>query len=177
MSKPKPIAWYRPGRAVISADGYRYTLGAPYGADFDSSFQPQLSPEQMLERGVFEGKYMNDARGEFPIEWFRNARLSLVADPLINEYKIKSRLSLDDWKKKGWIHKPDKKGWFEWYCRYYVGRRIPDLDALQIKRWRAFRRHAGQIRRHCSGPLLHDMTCRARQKQALLQWAYDPKAL
>jgi hypothetical protein len=151
--------------------GYRYVLDAPMGEEFAPDFQPYHSPQEMLAMGVFEGKYCNDCRGEFPKSWFENAKLSEAPDPSLNYFGIKSRQPLSVWREKGWIFEPDPRGWFQWYCRYYLGRRIPDLDAVQIKRWRGFARHAGQIRANCAPG---DIFCRRRQRQALLQWAYDP---
>ena len=151
--------------------GYRYTLVAPMGDDFAPGFEPFFSPKEMLEMGVFEGKYCNDCTDEFPADWFENAKLSDVQDPAVNYFGIKSRQPLSVWQQKGWIYGPDPRGWFQWYCRYYLGRRIPEVDPIQIKRWRAFSRHAGQIRANCDPG---DIFCRPRQRQALLQWAYDP---
>lgn len=148
--------------------GYCYTLSAPEGGDFDPEFQPALSPKEMLEMGVFEGKYCND---EFPREWFAIARISDRPDPALNYFGIKSRQPLSIWRDKGWIYGPDPRGWFQWYCRYYFGRRLPDIDSIQVKRWKAFARHAGQIRANCEPG---DIFCRRRQRQALLQWSYDP---
>jgi len=151
--------------------GYSYELTAPEGGGFAEAFTPAFTPAQMLELGVFEGKYCNDCREEFPASWFASARLSDVADPTLNCFGIKSRQSLAVWREKGWIIGPDPRGWFQWYCRYYRGRRLPAVDARQIGRWRAFARHAAQIRANCAP---HDLNCRPRQRQALLQWAYDP---
>lgn len=151
--------------------GYRYQRNAAPGEDFDAGFAPEMSPRQMLELGVFEGKYMNDCQSEFPTNWFENARLSERPDPSQNAFGLKSRMPLSHWREKGWIIGPDPRGWFQWYCRYWMGRRLPVVDAAQIKRWRAFSRHRGQIRANC-GPM--DLDCRPRQRQALLQWAYDP---
>ena len=151
--------------------GYVYRLEAPEGEVRAEGFDPWCGPAKMLEMGVFEGKYLNDCRDEFPEEWFRTARLSDRADPTINFFGIKSRQPLSHWREKGWIHGPDPRGWFQWYCRYWRGRRLPDTDAVQIRRWRGFARHAGQVRAHCWPG---DLACRPRQRQALLQWAHDP---
>lgn len=141
------------------------------GEQFDSAFVPHHTPKEMLAMGVFEGKYLNDCTAEFPPDWYTDARLSNVPDVSCNHFGIKSRQPLETWQQKGWIYGPDPRGWFQWYCRYFMGRRLPEVDAIQIKRWRSFARHAGQIRANCEPG---DIFCRRRQRQALLQWAYDP---
>ena len=155
--------------------GYRYELVAPTGRNFDSNFHPELTPKEMLALGVFCGKYMTDCRAEFPVTWFQHARLSPSGrDCSLNYFGVDASQPLSVWRDKGWIHPDDPRGWFQWYCRYYMGRRIPDEDERQIKRWKAIRRHVVQIRRHCEpGNLL----CRPRQRQALLHWAYDSRKL
>ncbi|MDG1430530.1 MAG: hypothetical protein P8L68_07715 [Paracoccaceae bacterium] len=150
---------------------YSYLITAPYDAVKSDAFNPHLTPAQMLAMGVFEGKYINDCRAEFPEDWFLNAKLSDTPDPNLNYFGIKSRQPLSVWRNKGWIYGPDPRGWFQWYCRYFMGRRIEEIDGIQKKRWRSFNRHAGQIRANCSAG---DPFCRPRQRQALLQWAYDP---
>ena len=150
---------------------YAYTLAAPTGRQFAEGFAPAFSPKEMLHHGVFEGKYLNDCRDEFPASWFDGAKLSDAADPAMNCFGVKSRQPLSVWCEKGWIYGPDPRGWFQWYCRYYLGRRMEAIDAKQIKRWRAFTRHEAQVRSHCD---TLDFTCRPRQRQALLQWSYDP---
>lgn len=156
----------------LMQQGYSYQLTAPMGAGFDLDFKPELTPKEMLQMGVFEGKYMNDCQDEFPKDWFENAPLSpLKPDISCNFFKVKSRQPLSVWKQKGWIIEPDIRGWFQWYCRYYMGRRIPNIDKIQIKRWRLFYRHKAQILKGC---LPMDLECRKRQRQALLQWAYNP---
>ena len=166
---------YRIGSIVHVNDrmqsGYAYEIVARAGRDFAENFTPHFTPKQMLELGIFEGKYCNDCRAEFPEDWFKNARLSDTPDPTMNCFGVKSRQPLSVWRQKGWIKDPDPRGWFQWYCRYYLGRRIPNIDVWQIKRWRAFARHAAQIKANCA-PM--DIVCRPRQRQALLQWAYDP---
>ena len=162
------------GRILVSdhmQSGYGYDLVAPMGTDFAKDFSPHYSPREMLEMGIFEGRYLSDCTEEFPADWFENAKISRVSDPALNYFGVKSRQSLGIWRAKGWIHGPDPRGWFQWYCRYYLGRRIDAIDQIQIKRWRGFARHAGQIRANCYPG---DVFCRPRQRQALLQWAHDP---
>lgn len=150
---------------------YRYILTAKAGAQFHPNFTPYYAPQQMLEMGVFEGRYLNDCTDELPAQWFENAKISPKPDPALNYFGIKSRQPLDVWQQKGWIYGPDPRGWFQWFCRYYIGRRLPDIDPIQIKRWKGFARHAGQIRANCYPG---DVFCRPRQRQALLQWSHDP---
>ena len=155
--------------------GYRYELTAPAGRSFDPEFHPELTPAQMLRLGVFGGKYMTDCGKEFPESWFHRAKLAPERrDPSLNYFGVDASQKLSVWRQKGWIHPDDPRGWFQWYCRYYRGRRIHGEDARQIKRWRAIRRHVRQIERHCERG---DPTCRPRQRQALLHWAYDSRKI
>lgn len=153
---------------------YCYQLTEPMGKNFHSDFLPELTPKEMLEIGVFGGKYMTDCRDEFPADWFANAKLSLARrEPSLNFFGVNASKSLAYWREKGWIHPEDPRGWFQWYCRYYMGRRCSD-DERQIKRWRAMKRHVAQIRKHC---FPGDLDCRKRQRQALLHWAYDSREM
>ena len=151
--------------------GYRYRLDAPLGEVQSERFRPHFTPAEMLELGIFEGKYCNDCTGELPAAWFEKAKISDVPDSSLNYFAIKSRQALSVWRQKGWIYGPDPRGWFQWYCRYYLGRRLLEVDDIQIKRWRAFARHAGQIRANCEPG---NIFCRRRQRQGLLQWSHDP---
>ena len=152
-----------------------YDLVEPEGANFDPRFKPALTPKQMLELGVFGGKYLSDCRGEFPEDWFKNAKLSPhKKDPSLNFFGVNASLPLQVWRQKGWIHPADPRGWFQWYCRYYRGRRLGEEDRRQIKRWRAIRRHAAAVAKNCA-PC--DWNCRRRQRQALLHWAYDSRLI
>jgi len=152
--------------------GYVYFLTEQAGKNFHSEFRPQLSPKQMLELGVFGGKYMSDCTSEFPVDWFEKAQLcSEIHDPALNYFGVNASQTLAEWRRKGWIYKEDPRGWFQWYCRYFMGRRCPD-DERQIKRWKSMSRHIGQIKKNCL-PL--DLDCRPRQRQALLHWAYDTR--
>jgi hypothetical protein len=165
-------------RRVIVHDrmqrGYEYELTAPPGRHFDPDFQPDLTPKQMLALGVFGGKYLTDCRSEYPASWFAKAKLSPdFHDPSLNYFGVSASQPLATWRKKGWIYHEDPRGWFQWYCRYYLGRRCPD-DERQIRRWRAMRRHVAQLRKACRRG---DLTCRPRQRQALLQWAYDARRI
>jgi hypothetical protein len=154
---------------------YRYALIAPTGRNFDPEFDPELTPAQMLRLGVFCGKYMTDCRKEFPASWFKGAKLAVRGrDCSLNCFGVDASQPLSVWRAKGWIHPDDPRGWFQWYCRYYMGRRIPEEDRRQIKRWKAIRRHIRQIEKHCEKG---DVFCRRRQRQALLHWAYDSRKI
>lgn len=154
---------------------YTYQLSAPEGKQFAEPFTPDLTPKQMLELGVFGGKYMTDCTDEFPADWFTNAKLCHdFHDPELNYFGINASQPLAVWIEKGWIFEEDPRGWFQWYCRYYMGRRIPTEDQRQIARWKAMRRHVGQVKAHCTPG---DQLCRRKQRQALLHWAYDSRTL
>ena len=124
----------------------------------------------MLRLGVFGGDYfLGENYDEFPKSWFTQAKLSLKKNPKINYFQVDASQPLSEWRRKGWIHPDDPRGWFQWYCRYYMGRRHED-DQRQIKRWKAIKRHVAQIKNSCP-PM--DLSCRPRQRQALLHWAYN----
>ena len=139
--------------------------------DFYKLFEPELSPKKMLEYGVFGGSYLGDTITEYPKSWFVKAKISKTFNTDLNRFKIESGLSREHWIKKGWIFKEDPLGWFQWYCRFSMGRRIPYIDQIQIKRWKNFKRHLMAIKKNCDEG---DFNCRKRQRQAILQWAYDP---
>ena len=165
-------------RTVVVNDrmqrGYIYERTAPVGRDFAPDFQPDLTPKQMLQLGVFGGKYLTDCREEFPAGWFTRAKLSPEGrDARLNYFGVHASQSLREWRRKGWVRPQDPRGWFQWYCRYYMGRRGRD-DARQIRRWRAIARHVAAIRKNCE-PL--DLECRRRQRQAVLHWAYDSRKM
>jgi hypothetical protein len=170
---------------------YSYVLSENPGSAFGEGFEPYLTPGEILALGAFGGKYLNDCLLEFPAEWFWRAGLAGKLCPggediSVNYFKIDSRLPLSEWRKAGWVPgpggkvltgkravlsnaetNPDERGWFQWYCRYWLGRRIPELDAVQIQRWKNFRRHYGAVQKACGG-----LDCRPRQRQALLHWAW-----
>jgi hypothetical protein len=158
-------------------EGYRYARTARAGRDFDPQFTPDLTPPEMLRLGVFGGRYMTDGRGEFPKSWFKHAKLAQGRrgrDVALNYFGVDASQPLSEWRKKGWIHDNDPRGWFQWYCRYYMGRRLPDEDRRQITRWKMIRRHVRQIEKNCDRG---DVLCRPRQRQALLHWAYDSRKI
>ena len=200
VAKGRPLESFSKGQTIYvwnkMRKGYSYELSEDPGRNL--AFDPYATPGEILAAGAFEGKYLNDCLLEFPAEWFLNA-LSLgklsPGNPSIdvNQFKILSRLPLEEWQKAGWVpptkgarrgknakgrdilsdpaRNPDERGWFQWYCRYWMGRRLPDLDTVQIGRWKAFVRHSGAIKKNCG---VGALTCRPRQRQALLQWAWNP---
>ena len=139
--------------------------------NFYKLFKPQLTPKKMFELGVFGGSYFGKKIKEFPKSWYQNAKLSKKFDVNQNLFKVAAGLSRKEWLEKGWIFKEDSLGWFQWYCRFINGRRIPHIDEIQIKRWKAFKRHVTAIKKNCEPG---DIYCRRRQRQAILQWAYNP---
>lgn len=152
-----------------------YYLTEEIGENFHSDFSPELSPKELLSLGVFGGKYMTDCISEFPKDWFENAKLAPEEKDInLNYYQVDASLPLKYWKEKGWINPVDPRGWFQWYCRYYHGRRIPDEDLRQIKRWKAMKRHVGAVKNNCEKK---DQACRIKQRQALLHWAYDSREI
>ena len=154
--------------------GYVYYRTEPVGRNFAPEFRPELTPKRMLQLGVFGGKYMTDCRGEFPASWFARAKLCRERhDARLNRFGVYASQPLAVWRRKGWIRPQDPRGWFQWYFRYYLGRRTAD-DARQIRRWRAIARHAAAIRKHCEKG---DLDSRRKQRQALLHWAYDSRKI
>ena len=139
--------------------------------DLYKIFKPELSPKKMLELGVFGGAYFGEKISEYPKSWFEKAKLSKKFDVKMNRFKVKAGLTRKEWQDKGWIFKEDPLGWFQWYCRFSNGRRIKSIDEIQIKRWKNFTRHVKAIKKNCDEG---DLSCRRRQRQAILQWAYNP---
>ncbi len=158
--------------------GYKYSCTEPIGKNFDSRFKPNLTPKEMLELGVFGGVYMRDCTKEYPAIWFKKVKFQKKGnyehDPNLNFFGVNASQPLSVWRKKGWIFKDDPRGWFEWYCRYFMGRRIPKEDDRQIKRWLAMKRHIMQIKYNCRSK---DFSCHRKQRQALLHWAYDSRKM
>jgi len=153
---------------------YIYFLTEAVGKNFDPRFKPELSPKEMLKMGIFGGKYMTDCRDEFPKDWYTEAKLNHeFHDPKLNFFGINASQPLSVWIKKGWINPEDPRGWFQWYCRYFMGRRHED-DERQIKRWLAMKRHIAQVKNNCQR---FDLDCRRKQRQVILHWAYDSRKL
>lgn len=154
---------------------YKYYLSKPIGESFGSEFKPELTPKEMLSLGIFGGKYMTDCKDEFPGEWFTGVKLCYERhDPKLNYFKVNASQPLSVWREKGWLTPEDPRGWFQWYCRYYLGRRIETIDDWQIKRWKAVKRHISQLKKNC---FPRDYSCRPKQRQAALHWAYDSRKI
>lgn len=177
LETSNPLCWFIKGKSIIVNNrmqtDYKYTLSENAGENFDENFTPKYTPGEMLKMGVFEGKYCNDQIGEFPQEWYLDALDNLSpegADVKCNYFSgYKSRQSLQVWQEKKWVpcadDDKDLRGWFEWYMRYWIGRRIPHIDQIQISRWKKFKRHYVQIKKA-------PFNKRQRQRQACLQWAW-----
>lgn len=170
-----------PKKIIVSDNyqkNYQYFLTQPVGKNFDPKFKPELTPAQMLKLGVFGGAYFDGVPGlipkDLPRAWFKGVKLSKdnKKHNELNFFGINASQPLSVWKKKGWIYHEDPHGWFQWYCRYYLGRRLPGEDNRQIGRWRAIRRHIAQVVHNCRR---QDLSCRPKQRQAILHWAYDSR--
>lgn len=157
-------------------DEYVYVITEPVGKNFDLDFKPELTPSEMMKLGIFDGRYFDVDQKELPLSWFKNAKMAKdgIPDPKLNYFKIHASQPLSVWQKKGWINPRDPRGWFQWYCRYYLGRRMPDEDFRQIKRWKAIKRHIAQVQMNC---VKGDLSCRPKQRQAILHWAYDSRKM
>ncbi|XP_048043295.1 uncharacterized protein zgc:113208 [Megalobrama amblycephala] len=116
-----------------------------------TEFTPNMSPKEVLQAGSFGGTYFRpiyssitkqhykDVWQELPEEWLDGLDISKqVASSTyrenVNTYNVKCGGSLEMWESSGWIVPQDPYGWFQWYCRFYQGRRTVD-DARQISRW------------------------------------------
>lgn len=146
----------------------------PEGDYDDEEFQPDLTPREMLELGIFGGKYFDEKPEDLPSEWWENVdRPEGDPDPSRNYFDEDASQPMEVWKEKGWINEnADPKGWFQWYSRYHQGRRLPEEDKRQISRWKQMKRHKAQVEKNCDPG---DEECRKRQRQALLHWGYDSR--
>ena len=115
------------------------------------NFHPNLSPKEVLQMGSFGGTYFRpifsdvtkkqygeEVWKELPADWLRGLNIKKqVASPKydlsVNRYKAKSGASLEEWESSGWMRDCDPYGWFQWYCRFFQGRRCAD-DERQISR-------------------------------------------
>jgi hypothetical protein len=166
----------------------RNAIGEFVFPDFPE-FRPNLSPKEVLQLGSFGGTYFrpiyssvtgisygSEEWKEFPADWFEKLNIAQRVTSKtyrndVNRYNEHCGGDLEMWESSGWITHIDPYGWFQWYCRSWMGRRLPTLDAIQIKRWKAFARHSGGVKKNCPAG---DLSCRPRQRQALLQWAWNP---
>ncbi len=158
-------------------ENYVYEISEPEGKNFHTDFKPELTPKEMLKLGVFGGVYMRDCTKEFPASWFDKAKFqkegSYKHEASLNFFGVNASQSLSVWREKGWIYNDDPRGWFQWYCRYYMGRRHKE-DREQISRWKKMKRHIGQVKKNCKAK---DLNCRRKQRQAILHWAYDSRII
>jgi hypothetical protein len=143
-------------------------------------FAPMLTPEKMLEHGVFGGNYFTKAKESEDFIGFRPSIIQLARlnskdkyDKEHNCYGVKAGETYENWMANGWIFPEDPLGWFHWYCRYASGRRC-FRDDHQIARQVAYGSRWGSYAR---GQLLSRGYVSSVVKQGLLQWAFDPYIL
>lgn len=117
------------------------------------SFTPNKSPEEMLREGVFGGSYFRPLKSrklgvvvdgdwkELPESWIKGLNVEKYLtnpeyDADVNKFHRACGQSIEEWEAAGWIsHEHDVRGWFQWYCRFFQGRRCED-DERQVSRWR-----------------------------------------
>jgi hypothetical protein len=159
-----------------------------------SDFKPNLSPEEVLRMGSFGGTYFRtiassvtgkvhvDAHLELPAQWISGLNVSkCIASPTydakVNKYKVKSGQDLRDWEESGWIVPQDPFGWFQFYCRFFQGRRTDD-DDRQISRWCACAGDKGRWKANLahkvasSGKDVDDPSISPVVRQTLQHWGY-----
>ena len=148
-------------------------------------FYPMLTPREMVEAGAFGGCYFGLVIEEYTdynyqelFDYhFKGLDTSLYLGetykPKLNKHKIRSGMSYEYWKEMKWMHEDDPYGWFEWYCKYSMGRRHPD-DDRQIRRWQDFCGHNGRWRKRIYGRIkeTNNRDVSPRIQQSLLHWGY-----
>ena len=93
----------------------------------------------------------------------------------VKKYGIKCGTSLRFWENKGWIHSIDPYNWFQWYFRYFLGRRCVD-DERQIDRWKGIvSRFKGKLVEMIKdvGGKFDDYSISPKIRQVLLHWGYE----
>ena len=150
--------------------GYHHERVATTGRNFHPDFRPDLATKEMLELGVFCGKYMTDTRKEFPASWFTRAKLSPHSrDCSLNYFGVDASQPLSVWRKRGCDSFRRSARMVPMVLPLLHGpANAPEEDARQIRRWNAMRHHWRRSNATAN-------TCRKRQRQALLHWAYDSR--
>lgn len=156
--------------------------------DWPDKFHPNLAPRDCIRAGMLSGTYFSRTDlisvGEFPVDWFEGLDPDTYSGDRerneVNMYGVHAGTSQADWERAGWMHSDDPRGWFQWYCRYWRGRRHED-DERQIDRWARFasvergrwtRTLYGKIR--SAGVPVDDGSISPVIRQSLLHWAYLP---
>ena len=156
------------------------------------NFNPNKSPIEVIKEGAFGGIYFRDIYSNVNKKWYKNSwkeffkSLNLenidpryyssnFYDVKINKYRVKFSTSLRFWENKGWINPIAPYGWFQWYCRYYLGRRSSD-DKRQIKRWKnivtRFKGILVKITKN-KGAKFNDYSISPKIRQIFLHWGYE----
>ena len=161
-------------------------------------FKPNLSPHQILKMGAFGGTYFRpiyssvtkkhykseDVIKEYPKSWFKGIDIEKMVtsskyDKKVNKYGVKCGSELEDWEKSGWMHEQDPYGWFQWYCRFYQGRRDQKEDRRQIARWKKLASDNGRFRKWLITLIIkkdgswNDESISPKIRQTLQHWAYQ----
>ena len=104
----------KPIRVVVNdrmQKRYVYHRTKPMGRGFRADFKPDLSPREMLELGIFGGRYLTDCKKEFPPSWFKKAKLCPeLHEASLNFFGVNASQPLAVWRRKGWIYRDDPRG-------------------------------------------------------------------
>ena len=152
-------------------------------------FGTNLTPIEVIKKGSFGGTFFRDIYSGVSHKFYRNSwkefkelknidcnyYSSDYHDASLDKYGVKCGTSLRFCENKGWINKIDPYEWFQWYFRYYLGRRSED-DKRQIKRWK-------EIVNRLKGILVKmikdadskfdDYSISPKIRQILLHWGYE----
>ena len=158
-------------------------------------FTPNLTPKQVIQAGTWGGCYFHPRGGkqgirgpcnitheEFPQDWFAGLKpdqyRSRRYDKDRNKYGVVAGQDQAYWEEHGWIIPQDPRGWFQWYCRFYLGRRTKD-DARQISRWVGVAGAKGRWKTNLCKKCVYankrwdDDTVSPVVRQTMLHWAYE----
>mmetsp|Transcript_19022 Transcript_19022/g.47088 ORF Transcript_19022/g.47088 Transcript_19022/m.47088 type:complete len:353 (+) Transcript_19022:106-1164(+) len=174
-----------------------FVSNSPEVSNLLKDFHPNRTPEEVLRAGSFGGTYFRPIvsavtnvsysakdvlEDSVEKDWIKGLRMDMLTSKTyraaINKYGVKCGGSLGMWESSGWITPVDPYGWFQWYCRFYRGRRCDD-DARQISRWLKSTGPKGRFRSQLCNKILAAQTTHDDNsispviRQTLLHWGLE----